>query len=365
MWATAQRKDIDMLADAVSTTLRQIADEGPTVEELAVDLDGWRRSLDNPESRQAEAHRLAIQELLGAERETFEDLDRSMAATTPEDVRNRFREAYASAIMTLPRGVPAGKRGFTSYPSLIEGRPSGKHFTNVDEPRVALGHRQLAQLVVGTSEIGLEAPAGNGLRIRFEEAAGLILAPNGVATVVHNSGADITIDPRRWRNGEAAIRLVEGAMPRGRQVRLLALDDVERTQGRRSRSHLSRSRLRMTIAAVLALASLALLVIGQPLLDLGLQYSVKFPDEGFLNGFSWSGVLILVGAALVGSAAIAAWQFEPFVWTAGTVAVPVLIVGSLVGMVAQSAPQDAIPMGIALALRVYLPLARARVGGQV
>ena len=129
MWASCGPQDATAVRDVVIQAAGELAATGPTVDELAADLDAMRRSREHPFAGQGEADRLAIQELLGAPAETLDFLQDELARVTPDSARDAFRAAMPTGIVTHPRAPRTRPSGWpptrTSPPSCSRAARSG------------------------------------------------------------------------------------------------------------------------------------------------------------------------------------------------------------------------------------------------
>ena len=217
--ASAGGADAQRVRDVVVATMKALEQDGPTADDLATELDGIRRQREHPFFRQAEADRAAIQELLGAEPDTAEQLEVELGAVTPDEAREAFRIAMRKVILTQPQGIEPPPSWLEAYPNLIDATYPGTEFPQRTDSLIP-SLRKKPGLIVGPEgvSIKLRNGVGNGIGIRLADVVAAVRHSAGHLVVLHDNGAQITIDPAYWRNADKAIAMVEAAVPADRRV---------------------------------------------------------------------------------------------------------------------------------------------------
>ena len=358
IWAGAQRTDVPQMLDAILLAESSFAANGPTNDEIQSDREAQRVELGRPEARIGEAFRTAMQELLGAPPETFEDLEREAALVTVADIQGAYKQAAARAVLTVPQGV-SRTGDFARYPELIGGRLTGRHFLNADEPRFAFGRQQRPDLVVGDEGVAILAPRGTGIRIKFSEIAGLVVSPAGAVRLIHSNGSDIFVVPEEWRHGREAVALIESSVPVGKAVRLPA-PDGPLTHQKRPRPKWKSGLLALEIFALVA--AILAVVESTTLLDYAASLSDVIANNGPIVWSRLAAALIVFAALSLLWVGVVARRGLPSAWMAGSFASVALLVGSLIALFVGYEPSLALTTGsVGLGLHWYLVWSRRKV----
>jgi hypothetical protein len=249
IWATAGAGDAPAVRDVVLDAIRSLESDGPTDEELAEDLEELRRAGDRI-AAEAEADRLAVEELLGASPET------------QASAHDSFRSSVPTTLLTQPPGVaaPAGWPG--AYPDLnVRTYPGRPYRDATDSPLPML--RRGPTLLVGAGAVSIVNGPGGSFGIRYADAAVVVRhGDSGAISVFHENGRSLNIDPADWHRGEQAVAFVLDAVAPERQVRV----DEDGTRVRRpgGRRLDPRLKLGITVAGIAAIGFLALRFISPP-----------------------------------------------------------------------------------------------------
>lgn len=300
IWAGSAPGDATRVRDIMIRTAQSLASDGPTQEELAADLDALQRARANPLALAAEADRRAIQELLGAEEETFDEIEKDLAGVTPDDARTAFAAAIETAILTQPNGVGPPTDWLASYPWLLDGSPdAGRRFVHVREKAFGL-RRRFPALVVANDSLALDVPGGRNAVIPFQEMAALIYGEQGSATALHDSGSQIVVNPAQWRDASQLQQLIASKVPAERVI-------VMTTDGRPATWANPAMPL---VPMVVAIAGAVFLLYGAT------TFFEPTPPEPIIGGplAMLTGLAFVTISALLPALAYGAENFRPWSW---------------------------------------------------
>jgi zinc protease len=353
---------VNSVHSLVSETVDELCQHGPTAEELEGDIDTLRRQRDLPSSNQAEADRLATQELLGAPSESFDALEAQAREVTPDTAAQAMRRAADRAILTLPEGATVPSVHFRPYPNLIGGSLPGEAYFNAKEPAFDPRWRQ-PRLVVGSTGISVIRSPRDAIRISFSESAAAVLQPDGALIVVDKTGAQIGIDKSQWWNVEQAQSHVLDSFPADRQIRIPAGGETTQLQPRAK----PRSRAAYLWAIV---GSFALVSLG-----LGLTSGdVRNEMLGFRSPVEWlatpAALAMIAMAPLLPWFVVRAERFQPSAWRLGATIMTLGFASALLLILASDEAHGALvvyPLGIAVfaSFHVYKVRLRDLIGARL
>lgn len=218
IWATCADGDAAAVRDVVVDAARALERDGPTAAELAADLDGMQRAREGPAALGGEADRRAIQELLGAEPDTMEQLERQLAAVTPEAARVAMATAIRTTILTQPESVGPPPEWLASYPNqLVDAVGEGRRFIDTREKPFSPTWK-FPVLVTSERALALEMPDRTGVVMPWSEVAAAIYGEDGSCTVLHETGSQIPVHPLQWRDAAVLQREIAARVPSERIV---------------------------------------------------------------------------------------------------------------------------------------------------
>jgi hypothetical protein len=200
--------------DGLLQVLDELAQKGPSVEELQGVRRNFLRGWSEPESVPAHLDTAALNELVGypvrALRDYAEELDRS----TPDSCAAAVRAAVESAILLLPPGCPLGRDSFRPYPLWSSMMASGRRFQAAS--RRFPWSRKAPELVVGSDGVSIVTPEGQAVTVLYNACAGAVSHSDGALQVIGDDGFIVWIKPTEWRGGDRARDSVLRTVPSGR-----------------------------------------------------------------------------------------------------------------------------------------------------
>ena len=125
-----------LAVERLMRTLRELADDGPTDDELEFERDLVHRSLEDPETPYDEIHGAAWDDLMGIPARTMDDWRRKMDELTPADCARALADALPTALLDIPaaaeEGVPDGFAEYERTPPQLP-KPDGPSFREKEE----------------------------------------------------------------------------------------------------------------------------------------------------------------------------------------------------------------------------------------
>ena len=215
IWADTRSENATRVRDGLRGTVDELAEHGPTAEELAEDLDELIAAATEPGFVTSAVTRGPRDELLGNE---FQDVGAELArlaAITPESTAAALRRGLETLLVVLPGGVDRGS--LDPYPMeppvRVEGakkRPRGLRARLRRADR--WGH-----LVVGAEGVARITPA-ESLAIRFDECAALLRWTDGRRALWSRDGFYLELVPDEWQDGSELAARIDAAVPPERVV---------------------------------------------------------------------------------------------------------------------------------------------------
>jgi zinc protease len=197
----------ETVRDVLVETLRELATNGPTPDELERELEQTRREMVDPYGAATIASFDALNELFGAPMVESAQLLREHAAITPAAAADALAGALRTALLVTPWEGDAVVPGFEPYPlrspSSIEGRRyrSGRLRRKADPV-----------LVAGADGIALVTDDARPA-VRFDECEAALRWSDGSRGLFSTDGFLVHLEPSEWRHGAEVVRLVDERVP--------------------------------------------------------------------------------------------------------------------------------------------------------
>lgn len=189
-------------ADALIAVIDELADAGPTGDELELDLAERRRWMTVPSSAASALWFRAAEALLAAPFQNEEELLAEFSAVTPASAAGALAAALESALLLT--ADPAVPERFVPCPeeqAPVRGR------------RHRVRGRGRASLFVADDGVTIDAGDGQSATVRFIDCVAMQRWANGTLTLWGLDGSWITVNPETWRHGRDAIAAIDAAVP--------------------------------------------------------------------------------------------------------------------------------------------------------
>ena len=199
VWADCRAHNATLVRNVLITVFDDLAERGPTQEELEASARTMRRYVENPAEIPSHLMYAASQRLFGQEVETPEQLIRDRSAVTADGVAASVQGAWESVLVVAPQSAGGIGGRFRSYPNEAPSVVSGRQFKSVHKDDKTV-------LVVANDGVSV---IGEALRstARFDDLAAVLRWSDGTIAFWSNDGFYVHVDPEDWKDGDKAASL--------------------------------------------------------------------------------------------------------------------------------------------------------------
>jgi hypothetical protein len=211
IWADSLPANANDVARELVAVLDDLAETGPTEEELEEEVEQGREWHADPENVSSNLAYWAVEELLGHEFQTDEELIAELAAVTPASAARALSAGLETALLVLPAETRPPDARFTPYPVFSPERVSGKAHAlrGLNVSRAA----RKTRLVLGDDGVSLLLGDEDAITVRFDECVALERWSTGDRALWSTDGFRLEIVTEAWRGGDAVIRAVDERVP--------------------------------------------------------------------------------------------------------------------------------------------------------
>jgi hypothetical protein len=209
-WADCLDSRAAAVRDDLLSTVRGLAADGPTVEELRGETESLRKAVSDPANAGTFTYGFASDELAGTRKLTTEALVEGRAAVRPEDVADVLSEALETLLLTTPESAGQLAEGFERYPLTSPKRVSGK--THRVRGLHLRGELRKARLVVADDGISLISPRDEAITILFSECCAVLRWVDGRRVLWGEDGFSLEVEPDFWRGGSEVVRRIDAGV---------------------------------------------------------------------------------------------------------------------------------------------------------
>lgn len=203
----------------VLRVLRELADTGPTEEELHALASELERDFTGAPAVLGFLDKCAFDELLGCPSRTIAELADEVRGLTPATVAKDLGKALDSTLLLVPEGTGTDGVSFSRYDLPSAPLPSnGRSHRWSKAPFPWSKDRR--DLVVGDEGIAIVHPSGRSGTLLYSEVAVALVGAGGFLELVDFDGFSIHVEPSVWRNGAGAVRRILSLIPSDRVVRI-------------------------------------------------------------------------------------------------------------------------------------------------
>jgi hypothetical protein len=197
--------------DELLAICEQLAESGPTPDELERERARWRWSVESPGELPARLFYHAFGELTGVP-VPADEYESERSPLTPATVAEAFAEATSSLLLIEPPGLdpPAAVLKLEPYPLAPTADVRGRTYS-----LKGLALRQTKnrpRIVAGEDGIALKGE-GPGTTVRFDECTASLRWPDGSRGLWSADGFYLEFDPKHWRRGNELVDLVDNLVP--------------------------------------------------------------------------------------------------------------------------------------------------------
>jgi zinc protease len=231
--ADCKNQEASRVRDELLRILDELAEHGPTEDELAWDRAVFERQARDLQWVPAMLDARARDSLAGVESPTREELLGERADLTSDEVAETVAQALTSLLVLVPTGVPMGRhRPLAAY------APENREVLDGLRYRATKDWQQWgenSELVVGGRAFSyLWGDRAEVMSWRFGDCVAGVRQLSGGLTVVGRDGSSVTIYPHRYEGGLQAVQTIESMLGEERLVpisdRARELDPVIRRE---------------------------------------------------------------------------------------------------------------------------------------
>lgn len=206
-WADCLDENAGAVADALTRVLDELADVGPTEEELAHEVDELQRRMTEPTQVDSRAAVAAAMELFGLEFEDDQEQLGMRSSLTPPAAAQALAEALETMLLAVPGETKAPSGRFAPYPVRSPSRVSGR----VHRPRGAMLRPSLRHVQLFAGDDGISrTDGGESLStVRFDECEAVLRWIDGTRGLWSRDGFYVEVDPAAWRGGGDIVHLID------------------------------------------------------------------------------------------------------------------------------------------------------------
>ena len=195
----------------------ELADHGPTREELLDDLDVLERQLrDDPRAIGGWMMHAAECYLNGIEVEELEDYLEARNLLTPVEVRDAWAKAYSTAILVVPPWVEIAPERMAHRTWATDQAATAKGVTFHPPGMARL--RGGARTTVGAEAVSVSTSDQRPRTIRFDRTAALVRSGPLARTLIDLDGSALSIDAAQFGNSRELIARLDNKIPPGKWI---------------------------------------------------------------------------------------------------------------------------------------------------
>jgi predicted Zn-dependent peptidase len=200
--------------DAMVAALRQMADSGPSAEDLERSRTMMRAGLTQPGRRTlglGELDTAARNHLVGRQHVSWADVVAEYDAIGSEQLAVAVARLAWTAIMVAPPGISPRAVQFHPYPDWSTGVVSGTAL--VRRATVPGGAPEGTRLVAGEEGISLVDAAGHAVTVRFAQCAAVLRGGAGHRRLIGEDGFSIVFVREEWDSSELLSQSIDERVP--------------------------------------------------------------------------------------------------------------------------------------------------------
>jgi zinc protease len=202
----------DRAAEARGELLRvfaELAEHGPTQQELDQDLDAYARFLADPAARPGAAAGAATYAVSGVPPLSVNSLLAERRLVTPEACWSELRPCLDTAILRAPAragGLPGRFHAYTVSCQPVSG-------TTYTRSKIANSADRYDTLIIGRDGISRTAAMGFAITVKWSECVAMIVGADGSRDLVDIDGYQIHVAPSEWRHGHELAAGIDRNVP--------------------------------------------------------------------------------------------------------------------------------------------------------
>jgi hypothetical protein len=199
------------LRDGMHGILQELAEHGPTEDELRNRVAFVSRWTDDPAGPERVLMTAALDHLYGRRLQQPDDHVATVRALEPSDVAAALREALPSELVVMPREAATARGSFAEHGTEPVPPVSGKEY-RLRRDRL---RREPGTLVLGADGVSRVHPDEEPITVRFADCAALIEDHAGTFSLIACDTTTIEVTPADREDGEELERGIRERLPEG------------------------------------------------------------------------------------------------------------------------------------------------------
>ncbi len=207
--ADCPEESVAKVRDALLGVIDELAADGPTPDELGVEVNGFRRQFEDRDARLGFLDASVIDVLFGAEPLTAEQILDGRIAVTPDLAAATLRASLES-LLVLAGGDPLPETRFGRYPAWSSDVVTGKEHGPAGF--FLPGRKPKERIVVGAEGITLRHSATDQVTIRYRDCVAVLHRSPTERDLFSADGFRIPVVAAMWNGGADIVAAIDAAV---------------------------------------------------------------------------------------------------------------------------------------------------------
>lgn len=216
--ADAPDDQVEVVRDALLGVLDELASDGPTQEELDIEVNGFERQFEDRDATLGFLDACVLDILFGEEPRSAQAILDGRRAVRPEDAA-QVLQASLGTLLVVAGGTPLPPERATPYPAWsmdrIDGREHGPAGFFLP------GRKPKERLYVNAEGITLQASPTEWVTVRYADCVAVAHDSDVRRELFGRDGFRVRVDATLWKDGPAVVAAIDAAIPQA----LVACDE--------------------------------------------------------------------------------------------------------------------------------------------
>ena len=334
--ADSRPRHATQVRDEILRTLKELASGNARDEELAAEVRGFERQLRDPDAVPSELDHRLLDELLGAPRQSANEVLEELRAVAPAQVAAALSQALSTAILVAPDDTPPPPPPFVQFSPRRPGPLRGRSH----RPRIAslpVARDRTADLRASEAGVSMVLPDGDHRTIPWDACEAVLCEADRNLTIIAGDASSLELDLSKMRDTHAFVSLLLRKVPADRIMHVddeahgwlaveAARDDLRHGWGAHEElrilgrhlhpgeriSRMAQCKIGVLKAGVLAVTDRRLIFVRAGIVESGNQI-LEFPREAITSIAARSGHRMVGGAVLTVNAGAQKARFTEIV----------------------------------------------------
>jgi hypothetical protein len=209
--ADAPPEQIDIVRDALLAVVDELATDGPTVEELAVETNGFERQFEDRDATLGFLDVAVVDILFGEEPRSAQAILDGRRGVGPADAA-RVLQASLGSLLVVAGGTPLPPERATPYPSWSVDRVDGREHGPAGS--FLPGRKPKERLFVSPEGLTLVASPTEWVTVRYRDCVAVVHDSDVRRELFGRDGFRVRVDATLWKDGPAVVAAIDAALPR-------------------------------------------------------------------------------------------------------------------------------------------------------